>query len=243
VGRELERTRDFLRSLIDASLDAVVATTLDGRVLVFNRAAERLFGRLASDVVGRLGLSGLMPPGGAAELAERLRAPDDGGDGRITPPLSRIVLSADGGTIPVLVSASTARSEHHETAVLFFFQDQREQLRIRSALEETQQRLDASEKQALLAELAGAAAHELNQPLTSVLGYAELLTRKLGADDPTRRPLEVIHREASRMAEIVKQIGQITRYETTAYVGSTRIIDLAASTGAAPPAPKAGEPA
>jgi signal transduction histidine kinase len=174
-------------------------------------------------------------------LAERLRAPDDGGDGRITPPLSRIVLSADGGTIPVLVSASTARSEHHETAVLFFFQDQREQLRIRSALEETQQRLDASEKQAILAELAGAAAHELNQPLTSVLGYAELLTRKLGADDPTRRPLEVIHREASRMAEIVKQIGQITRYETTAYVGSTRILDLAASAGAAPPAPKPGE--
>lgn len=242
VGRELQRTRDFLQSLIDASLDAVVATTLGGRVLVFNRAAERLFAHPSTDVVGRRGLSDLMPPGGAAELAERLRAPEDGGDGRITPPLSRIVLGADGSTIPVLVSASTARSDHHETAVLFFFQDQREQLRIRSALEETQQRLDASEKQALLAELAGAAAHELNQPLTSVLGYAELLTRTIGAADPARRPLEVIHREASRMAEIVKQIGQITRYETTAYIGSTRILDLAASAGVAPPDSKPGEP-
>ena len=42
-----------------------------------------------------------------------------------------------------------------------------------------------------------------------------------------RRPqVDIIHREAERMAEIVKKIGKITRYETKAYVGSAKIVDL-----------------
>src|SRR5205814_5768333 len=82
------------------------------------------------------------------------------------------------------------------------------------------------EKQALVAELAGAAAHELNQPLTSVMGYAELLRKKMHADDPHWRAVDIILREAGRMADIVKKIGKITRYETKAYVGSAQILDL-----------------
>ena len=37
---------------------------------------------------------------------------------------------------------------------------------------------------AMLAELAGATAHELNQPLTAVMGYADLLTRQVEAGSP-----------------------------------------------------------
>jgi len=82
-----------------------------------------------------------------------------------------------------------------------------------------------------VSELAGTAAHELNQPLTSVLGFAELLTRRgLPADDAQREALAAILREAERMAQIVRKIGRITRYETKAYVGSTQILDLDKST-------------
>ena len=241
VARELTRTKDFLESLIDASLDAVIATDLGGQVLVFNRAAERLFDLSADRVVGRRHLSTLLPPGGAADLLEQMRAEAHGGPGRITPPIARVVIAADGSTVPVLVSASVAQPDNQHAAALLFFQDQREQVRMRNQLAQTQQRLDESEKQALLAELAGAAAHELNQPLTSVLGYAELLGRKLGPEDPSRRAVDTIHREATRMAAIVKQIGKLTRYETTSYVGSARIIDLAASAADSAERPPKGE--
>ena len=46
---------------------------------------------------------------------------------------------------------------------------------------DAQQKLQLSEKQALVAELAGAAAHELNQPLTSIIGYAQLIERQSAA--------------------------------------------------------------
>ena len=98
-----------------------------------------------------------------------------------------------------------------------------------------QEELQSREKQIIIAELAGAAAHELNQPLTSVMGYAELLKRKLDRDTPAFGAAEVIMNEAERMAEIVRKIGRITRYETKMYVGAAKILDLDRASGDQPP--------
>jgi len=87
-----------------------------------------------------------------------------------------------------------------------------------------------SEKQAIIAELAGTTAHELNQPLTSIMGYCELIKRKLASDHPHARAIDIILREAERMAEIVRKIARITRYETKSYVGGATILDLDKST-------------
>jgi signal transduction histidine kinase len=106
------------------------------------------------------------------------------------------------------------------------FTDLREKVRMEQRLAQAQEQLLAQERQAIVAELAGAAAHELNQPLTSVMGYAELLKRRLDPAAPGYSAAEVIFNEAERMAEIVRKIGKITKYETKSYVGQARILDL-----------------
>lgn len=88
-----------------------------------------------------------------------------------------------------------------------------------------------TEKTALVAELAGATAHELNQPLTSIAGYAELILKRLAPDDANRRAIETIVTETERMAEVVRKIGTITRYETKPYTGSQKILDLDKASG------------
>jgi len=93
-------------------------------------------------------------------------------------------------------------------------------------LSKAQEELRAREKQAIVAELAGAAAHELNQPLTSVIGYAELLRRHLGDHAQLSHAASVIVGESERMAEIVRKVGKITKYETKSYVGEAKILDL-----------------
>ena len=102
---------------------------------------------------------------------------------------------------------------------------------------QAQEQLLAQERQAVIAELAGAAAHELNQPLTSVVMSAELLQRKLEPDSAGYGIAEVIRTEAERMAEIVRKIGKITKYETKSYVGQAKILDLdkASEEGGHPP--------
>jgi signal transduction histidine kinase len=112
-------------------------------------------------------------------------------------------------------------------------------VRVEEALAQAHKKLELSEKQALLAELAGATAHELNQPLTSVMGYADLLIRKLDPQSPGYRAAQVIQDQAQRMAEIVRKIGKLTRYETKSYVGEQRILDLdRASEDSVPPPPE-----
>jgi C4-dicarboxylate-specific signal transduction histidine kinase len=95
-------------------------------------------------------------------------------------------------------------------------------------LSQAQEKLVRTEKQAMIAELAGATAHELNQPLTSVLGYTEMAKRKLRNQDveEVNRILEIILSETERMADIVRKIGRVTRYETKSYVGGQRIVDF-----------------
>jgi len=235
VAKELARTKDFLHNLIDASGDAVVAVDLEGRVLVFNKPAETLFGRTASEVVGQTHLSTLLPEGGAAELGALLASDEEGGTGRILPAIERKVIGRDGMPIPVLLAGSRIEVEGEDMGLVLLLQDQRDRIRMREQLHETQEKLIQSERQAVLAALAGTTAHELNQPLTSVMGYAELLRKRLPEADPNAKAAETIHREASRMAEIVKRIGRITRYETKPYVGNARIIDLEAASLGGPP--------
>jgi len=81
-------------------------------------------------------------------------------------------------------------------------------------------------RNAMIVELAGTAAHELNQPLTVVLGYAQLLARRLDPADPLARHVLALEKEARRMAEIIKKLGRITRYETIEYLEGAKIIDL-----------------
>lgn len=101
--------------------------------------------------------------------------------------------------------------------------------RIREDLQRREKELRTVEQAArggLIAELAGAAAHELNQPLTAVMGYAELLEKRVDPADPILLPLRRLREEAERMASIVRRIAGITRYETMDYVAGARIVDL-----------------
>jgi len=82
------------------------------------------------------------------------------------------LLSRTGEAIPVDLSAAIVAEGGRDTATVGVFHDLREEMRRDAELSNARQRLEEAEKTALVSELAGAAAHELNQPLTSVLGFS-----------------------------------------------------------------------
>jgi len=225
LERELRKTKEFLEKLINSSVDAIIAADPRGWIMLFNRSAEQILGYTPSEVLGKVNTRELFVQGAAQRLQELLRSPEHGGVGRLEPPRSEVV-SKNGERIPVLMSAALIYEGGEAVATVAVFSDLRERTRLEAKLTRAQERLEAAEKQAVIVELAGTAAHELNQPLTSVMGYAELLKRRLKEDDPSYRPIDIIYREAERMAEIVRKIGKITRYETKSYIGNIDIIDL-----------------
>jgi PAS domain S-box-containing protein len=222
---ELKQTKEFLERVIDSSVDGIVSADLTGKVLLFNRAASRMFGYSARDVVGRMSVEKLYPDGVAHSVMRRIRDPELYGPGRLEDYRVDMV-SSGGDLIQVTLSAALIMDGDRPVGSVGVFTDIREKLRMEARLMKAQDELRAREKQAIVAELAGAAAHELNQPLTSVIGYAELLRRNLVDNPQLQNAATVIISESERMADIVRKVGKITRYETKSYVGGAKILDL-----------------
>lgn len=104
-----------------------------------------------------------------------------------------------------------------------------EQLRV------TNERLIEAEKQAAVVEMAGAAAHELRQPLTYVMGNLSLLLEDESLNDKIREVLSSIMGGARRMEIVLRKMGEVTRYTTKPYVGNIRIVDLDRASAPEPP--------
>jgi PAS domain S-box-containing protein len=223
---ELRTTKEFLENLIDNSADAIVASDMNGRIMLYNKGAERIFGWTADDMVFKMRSADLYPDNGAYEVMRRLRDDRHGGRGRLAPE-RRTVNTKSGEVVTVSMTASIIYEDGEEVATVGAFTDLRDRVAMERLLYEARDQVFKSEKARVAAELAGMAAHELNQPLTSVLGYAEMLRSRIAEDDPRlRRPIDTIFRQAERMAEIVRKIGRITKYETKRYGGRTEMIDL-----------------
>ena len=236
---QFRRTKEFLEGLINASVDGIIAADMEGQVVLFNPGAERLYGMKTEDVVGKMNVRDLYRGRDAFSVMERLRSEEFGGEGRLGP-IRLDIRNVSGALIPISLTAAMIYDDGQPIASFGIFTDLRDRVRVEERLAHTQQKLEISEKQALIAEVAGTTAHELNQPLTSITAYCDLLTQRLDPESSEYRAASIISEETERMAEIVRKIGKMTRYETTAYVGDQRIIDLERASKTNPPPPFEG---
>jgi DNA-binding response OmpR family regulator len=68
--------------------------------------------------------------------------------------------------------------------------------------------------------------HEINNPLSALLGHAELMIMELEDKGERNEMLDVIHEQARRIAEVVRRLRQLKNPESVDYVGGSRMINL-----------------
>lgn len=79
-------------------------------------------------------------------------------------------------------------------------------------MRETQEQLLQSEKLASIGQLAAGVAHEINNPIGVMLGFAQVLLKRVKEDDPTYKPLTTIEREGLRCKRIVQSLLDFARH-------------------------------
>jgi len=88
------------------------------------------------------------------------------------------------------------------------------QVELRARMEaqrSAENRLVQAAKLAAVGEMAAGIAHELNNPLTSVTGFAELALDSLPKDSQTRKDLDIVVREAIRARDVVRRLLDFAR--------------------------------
>ena len=94
---------------------------------------------------------------------------------------------------------------------------------------ELQQQLLSAERSRVLAQAAGEAAHEINQPLTVLLGTIQLLMMHTSKEDENRQGVEDLFKAAQKINAIIKKGSDIRRYAKQPYIDGVDIADFDAA--------------
>ncbi len=213
MEREIKNTNEFLRNLIESSVDGIFVTNMKGDIIIFNKGAEDILGYRADEVVGKMNIREIYQPGLAREVMAKLRGPDYGGAGKIKsfPLFHR---SKSGDLVEGDLSAALIYDEQGlEVASVGIFRDLRERLRMERELQHAQQALLQAEKLAAMGRLTSQIAHELNNPIYGIMNTLELLKTEVPPESKRRRILDMALSETERLSEMLRSMLSFSKPE------------------------------
>ena len=209
--RDLEQREAKIRRLVDANIIGIYLWELEGRIIEANDTFLRMVGYDREDLVsGRVRWTDLTPPEWRDRSARNVEQVKMTGS---LQPHEKELFRKDGSRVPVLLG-SAAFDEQRDQGVAFVL-DLTERKRGEEALRNAQADLTRVARLTTMGELAASIAHEINQPLASMVNNGEACLLWLANDKPdldeARLAAERIITDAHRAGDIIRSIRALAR--------------------------------
>jgi two-component system sensor kinase FixL len=199
------------QAVLDSVQDAVISIDQHGTVTLFNRAAERIFGYRADEVVGR-NLTMLMPAPYSDEHAQYVARYEETG---VAKAIGRIrdvhALRKDGEVFPIELSVSEARSGD-ERVYSAIVRDVSERVRTQAQLHELERQARQRERLADIGALTAQVVHDLGNPLAAISMQVQLLVRRIEKGERPDRLLSTAQRVMSSIHRLDAVIQEFTSF-------------------------------
>ena len=197
---ELSDLKSYTDHILRSFVSGLVTLDLDGRVVTVNPAAEALIGSSAAALIGRPADEAFhRHPELRQLLLETLRT-------RVSvPPVSLLLARHDGLPVPVEAAATPLRgAEGQALGVVAILRDL-------SPVRQLEEQLRRSDRLAALGTLAAGLAHEIKNPLTSIMTFSRHAARRFDDERFRQRFQSVVPRELERINAIVDGLLRLAR--------------------------------
>ncbi|MBN2413737.1 response regulator [candidate division KSB1 bacterium] len=206
MERKLKQSEQWLSIVLNSIGDAVIATDTEGMIKFINPLAESLTGWKHDEALNQ-------------KINQIFNIRDDDNKIKIKEPIKKVLkkgivnnfspntvlTTRYGNELPIDSSASPIRDEKGNIngAVLVF--------RNITDKKKLERQLTQAQKMESIGLMAGGVAHDFNNILAAILGYASFMKIKLDIEDPNYKYVETIERSAQRGAELTSQLLTFTR--------------------------------
>jgi PAS domain S-box-containing protein len=212
IEEERERLAKEIRLLLESTGEGIYGLDREGRCTFMNKSAAAMLGGQPNEMLGR-NLHALVhhtrPDGSAYPLAECqiYRATQTGQSCSID---TEMFWRQDGTAFPVAYTSYPILEEQALKGAVVTFTDLTERKRVEAELQRQREALYQTEKLSAMGVLLAGVAHELNNPLSVIVGYTELL-RNLRLGEPLTERVEKVAQAANRCARIVRSFLALAR--------------------------------
>jgi two-component system, cell cycle sensor histidine kinase and response regulator CckA len=196
--KRTEGRLQLMADMLDAAPTSVMVHDADGHILYGNSKAFELHGYSSEEFL-RLNLRDLLPADAQTLLSTRIRQIQETGHA----PFEVSHLRKDGSAFPLHVHARTAEWEG-KPVILSVQTDLTERTHLEDQLRQAM-------KMEVVGRLAGGVAHDFNNILMVISGYAQLILEEISSDNPIRPQIEEIRKAGDRAAALTRQLLILSR--------------------------------
>ncbi|PIX27264.1 MAG: hypothetical protein COZ67_03210, partial [Chloroflexi bacterium CG_4_8_14_3_um_filter_45_15] len=207
----LRESEERYRTLFDSSLDGIAFHNMEGRILDANQAYLDMLGYTMGEIKKLIYLQ--LTPKKWYKTEARI-VEDEITERGYSDEYEKEYIRKDGTVFPVSLRRWLIRDEKGKPVGIWgITRDITEHKQLQDEKAEWERKAHVASRLASIGQMAAGVAHEINNPLTAVIGYARLLQTKKDIPGDIRQDIDIIHEEAQRVANIVRKLLAFARQQ------------------------------